>query len=66
MKADEAMLTWRLGALYGQQGDIAQAIELMQTAVDLYHAIRHPNAEPCADYLARARALLNAQQAEQI
>ncbi len=61
MKADEAMLNWQVGALYGQQGDTARAIELMQRAVDLFNAIDHPDAHTCAAYLMHIRTSLDAQ-----
>jgi hypothetical protein len=42
-QAEAAKLSWNLGLLYEQRGDLAQAISLMQTYVDFLQQIGHPD-----------------------
>jgi tetratricopeptide (TPR) repeat protein len=54
----EASASWNLGASYVVLGELRKAVEALQLGVDIYRAIRHPNAEGHAQRLAQLRAKL--------
>ena len=57
----EATTSWNLGLALEEQGELAQAAELMQVSVDYEQGISHPDAEKRAAYLDQLRQCLAAE-----
>jgi tetratricopeptide (TPR) repeat protein len=56
----ESWFKWELGLIYEQQGDLAQAVELMQASADYKREIGDPNSEQARAYVNQLRQRLSA------
>jgi tetratricopeptide (TPR) repeat protein len=52
-----SLMSWNLGAVYEQRGDLVRAIDAVQESVDLKRKIGHPDAKEDAAILEKLRAL---------